>query len=552
MIRIFVLILLLLLLPFSAFADYYQSIQESNGEYTLVLHVDPNQLKFQNADKIYTEIELSDAKAIGKPGDPALPVISRFFNVKATEYMATIAVSDPVVFSGVKVYPIQPDHTENSSKKAFAYNEASYAKDQQPAVSLGELVSIGNGKALAVRVNPFARHGNQLTLFKTIIIRLKPTPTAKSFSQKTDSIAQSLFQSDQQDLLVFTTALKDKSPSSTLFGKVLVLTSDELLADAKAYANFHPFYRMEIVAVKKGITSQEVKQMITERYAQGGLDTVVLYGDESHVPHAFWKSPEGGDTTYDSDSFYQYLDALRPNYTSIAIGRIPAQNHQDAAFYNGKLADYLKNNLTHPTKKVMLIAHREEYPKKYTENQEAIRHLPNPMGFDFHTEYGGLNGTNENVIQEASNRYALINYRGHGSEDSWWSWDKNQQSFGAEQISLLKNTDQNVSVVFNIACLTGAFMSPVRNMSENLIFAENKSPLHRGAVAVLAATAPSYTILNNEFDIHIFQFLEAKKSLPLGHLIALANDRLVLEHLGKMQDNVQMYVLLGDPLITLW
>lgn len=544
MLRILLLILITLFLPLTSYADFYQSIQESNGEYTLTLQIDPSSLKLNRVNEKFTQVELPDAQPIGPAGDPALPAISRFFNVKASEYSATIETSNPVVFPGIKVYPIQPDHKENVRKYPFVYNDKAYAQNQNPSVSLGELVPVGNAQALAVRVNPFARQGDQLILYKTITIHLKPKANATPLLQQNNAkLSTTLFRYHQQNLLISNLKRNLSVPKEP--GVVMVISSQELMDDAQSYASLHPEFKTEVVAIKKGSPFSTVKAMISDRYAKGGLDTVVLYGDELQVPGAKWDG-------HNSDSFYQYLDPTQPYYTQIAIGRIPAQNHNDANFYNNKLAAYLKNSKTRLSKNVMLIAHNEDYPEKYTANQEAIRTAPNPMGFVYNTQYGGANATNDSVIQEASNNYPLINYRGHGDDQSWWSWDKNNDSFDKSQVSLLKNTDDKVSVFFNIACDTGTFESPMRNMSENLLFLENIGSSYRGAIVALGATDPSWTEINNHFDIHLFELMESQKQLPLGHLVALANDKLVLESGGEINDNIKMYVLFGDPLISLW
>lgn len=539
---VLVLSLFAITLPISSFAGFYQSIHESQGEYTLVLHVDPSVLKLKKVEKNFTRVELPDAKAIGTAGDPELPTISRLFDLNASEYTANIEVSNPVVFSGVQVYPIQPDHKENMPKLPFAYSSAAYAKDQAPSVSVGEVASVGNAKAFAIRVNPFARHGDQLTLFQTIVIHLKPTANAKLLFQQERT---SLFHYHQQNLLITNPALSKNVSAPSDVGSVMVLTSAALLADAQAYAALHPEYKMEVVAIQKGAKFNAVKQMISNRYAKGDLDTVVLYGDEKQVPTATWDENK-------SDSFYQYLDSTKPNYTQIAIGRIPVQNHNDAQFYNAKLTAYLGNKNMRTSKNVMLIAHSQGYPDAYTANQEAIRTADNPMGFVYNTQYGGLDATNASVLQEAPNHYALINYRGHGSDQEWWAWDKNGNSFDLSQVSLLKNTDDNVAVFFNIACETGTFESPKRDMAENLIFLKNIGSSYRGAIAVLGSSNDSYTDVNDRFDIHLFDFMEHQAHLPLGHVVALANDKLVLENGGEMVENIKMYVLFGDPLIALW
>lgn len=541
--RLLFIISMVLTFPLTSFADYLQTVNESQGEYVLVLRIDPNNLKLQQLKNNFTKITLTDAHPIGAIGDPSLPVISRLFDVKATEYTATINVADPVVFSNVKVFPIQPDHTENMPAKPFAYNAKVYALDQTPSISLEKLTSIGNGKALTVRVSPFARHGNQLILFKTITIHLKPSLNAKPIAQQDHAVSNTLFNYHQQHLLVTPLQNKDVATPKTL-GTVMVLTNSALFSDAEAYASLHPEYQMEVTTIAEGATFQDVKKIISDRYARGNLDTVVLYGDEAIVAQAKWDD-------YDSDSFYQYLDPANPTYTKIAIGRIPVQNHSDAEFYNAKLAAYLTNHTTHPSKKVMLIAHNQGYPGAYTANQEAIRTAPNPMELVYNTQYGGLNATDASVIKEASNHYALINYRGHGDDEDWWDWDHQSRSFGVDQVNLLNNLNENVTVFFNVACDTGTFETPKRNLAENMIFVPNKGSAYRGGVAVLGASNPSYTDVNDRFDIHLFEFMEKQNNLPLGHVVALANDKLV-EESGDLSDNIKMYVLFGDPLITLW
>jgi hypothetical protein len=235
----------------------------------------------------------------------------------------------------------------------------------------------------------------------------------------------------------------------------------------------------------------------------------------------------------------------------ILIGRVPASTVAEAEAFIQKTSAYeagLSGGAS-KTKNIMLVAHRENYPGKYTANLEGVRTDPNLKNLEFSVQYGGRGAKNQSVIDLTDENFSVINYRGHGSSQSWSGWGSDGSSFGTTQINSLKNSDTKMAVFFNIACSNGAVQSSSKSMAERLLWPQGDNP-NRGAIAVLAATEPSMTAVNHKYNRHLFSHLQTTPSASVGLVNMLAANQLVRDAGGSVPSNNKMYILFGDPLLA--
>ena len=329
---------------------------------------------------------------------------------------------------------------------------------------------------------------------------------------------------------------------------VLIVTTEDLEPEASRLRGLHPDKNFAVKIVTSATTAEQIKGEIAAAYRQTNLEAVIIVGDETKVKYFTWNG-------LPSDSWYAYISG-NDSLADIGLGRIPAANVAEAKLLIDKISSFLaaqKNGYS--TKKIMLAAHAEEYPGKYTANMESVRKGSNPLGLSFNLQYGGKDSTNDSVLARLNDGYAILTYRGHGSAATWSGWGRDGKSFGPAQVSSMENSGSGLTMIFNIACDTGAFHLATRSQSENMVLLEpiakfeNAPPVHRGAIAVLAATKPSYTEINHRFAINLFASIQANPEATIGEISILANNKLITDANGSMNDNTRMYLLFGDPLL---
>ncbi len=313
------------------------------------------------------------------------------------------------------------------------------------------------------------------------------------------------------------------------------------------------------VIAKSSWTATEVKDSIRAEYNRHTppvLRWVLLVGEYNEVPG--YAYPGVGF----SDMWYADLEPVNgDDYFELGIGRFSPSSVDDLA---NQIQKTLKFQIDPPggvwTTKSALAAHSEEYPGKYSACTRGIYHFPYPLyRYDFDTIMGGAGGTNAMVTSAINGGRVVVNYRGHGSQTDWSSWDANGQSWTISHINALNNGDMT-PVVINCCCLNHV-------LSRDSCIGEawlRKYP--GGAVASLGATQASYTIPNHGWDSTLFRCIgdTFTISIPgvrnyicpiwdLGWMLCNANAYIRKYYEGQGgTDNARMYLWLGDPALTVW
>ncbi len=530
---------------------------------TMTMKLDQSDFQLQSFEKsgtVFTQVlrspELGEGTLALIPGEPNVPTVRKLLALKASGvYSVRVEYSNPVSFENITLDPKQANKLERSKDDSFAWNPALYQSMKtlgaDSAVESVATQQMGHLPVLPIDFKSFSYSPSErtLTVYQTATVSIDAV--TKASARKIRDFAKSLSQFDLarlnsavlggEDLLA---AKSNEKMVSIANAKVLVLTSADLKAKAEEFTKLHngDGYSFTIETVQAGVTTEDIKNRITKAHDAEGTSVVIFYADIDVIPLATWND-------YPSDSYYTYLGA--DSLVDILLGRIPAKTAAQATIFNNKVAEFLKNRSSgYSSKKVMLVAHAEQYPGKYTANMEDVRKAANPKGLSYVTEYGGAGAKNKDVLAEANKGYAIINYRGHGSETEWWDWDKESQPFNLDRVNDMSNYGTSLTMIFNIACSTGGIQESYETLSEHMLFVEPKDGANRGAVTVVAATVPSYTEINNRFDKHIFEVIQKTTKASVGQIYAEANDMLVNEGAGQMNDNTQMYLLLGDPLLV--
>ncbi len=490
---------------------------------------------------------LASSVQADKIGQPEIPRIHKWIAIDpSAKYQVVPTFSNPVVYKNVTLYPVQPDTLDNGQKLPFVKAESAYAMDSNEVerVEVGKTIRLGQATLLPVtlipaKYNPAKR---ELTVFQNADVKIvAQNPTDSTVLQT----KLSEFSRKQLSELALNGKQFVTLVSRSRERNYMILYPQKFERYAKKLGDR---YRQEAVLihyseVKQDSKPEDVKKLIQEQYTRTGLDNVLLLGNEKDIPLQKIDGISG-------DFFYSLLSG-DDEISDTAVGRIPATTNSQAELMVNKIIRYKELQAEGKTnKKVMLVAHNEDYPGKYTENQENIKKAANPREFAFTTQYGGAGAKNKDVLDQAKTEYAIINYRGHGSDNSWIEWDSENKSFGFEEVDQMPNEISALSFVFNVACDNGSIQLDTPSLVEKQLFPNEDPTSLKGAVGTFGATEPSYTSVNHDFDLNLFKFLEESDDLSIGNIYTLANNKLTQDAGGKAPENVKMYILFSDPLLA--
>jgi hypothetical protein len=265
-------------------------------------------------------------------------------------------------------------------------------------------------------------------------------------------------------------------------------------------------------------------------------------GDEDEIPLASF----GG--TYGDHWYACTTGGSNPDiYADLSIGRLSGDTTTRISHQVDKILDYEKNPpLGLWLKKTIFVAHRENYPYKYTECKEDIAgNMASWSDWAVHKIYGGAGGeiTNDTVKSAVNGGVHLVNYRGHGDTQEWWSWNTYGESFYTSDVAALTNGDMR-PVVFNIACCNS-------NIRYDC-FSEEWLDIAGGATAALGAVEPSYTYPNHDFDKALYEAIFNLGITDLGGMLYHANSEAIALHGSLGEKNAKMYLWCGDPAMNIW
>jgi hypothetical protein len=501
----------------------------------------------------FSSLSIGEGVDVRNVGSPAIPEIHRLIAVDPDKtYKVEYRVVSRKVVKGVLLAPVQPDSFEDEDAR-FVWNRLDYLRQKVwggQVATVGQVVNVGPVTALPIGISAASYHGPS----RTLTIHQEVEVMISSIDRDPDNYLEpgqklTSFQREQVRGLILNQSQILASVQNAA-DRLLVITSQELLQEARRLEQIHDNsgVTFQFKTVASNTSSATLRRIIQDAYDEGNLDTVLLFGDENIIKLHWWTSYTPGDSKY---TFTEGDDW----YADIAISRIPASNPSEARFLMDKIDRYQQLRQTGiGNKKVMLVAHKESYPGKYTACMERVRQADNPLGLVFSTQYGGDGARSDDVVSEANLGYAIINYRGHGSQTAWSSWDYRSGSFGRTHVGQLLNDEEDMSIFLDITCNNGAIQRTEHSLAENLLFhgsAEGEN-YFRGAVAVLGSTVESQTNTNHKFNEYIFENFQAGEDISLGNVVGLANNRLVRDNGGSLPSNVRMYILFGDGKLEPW
>lgn len=516
---------------------------------------------------IYQELRFPGYASTLEIGKAQMPVISELLGVPGS---ANVSVSVIDVqqenLTGYRVYPFQTPLKENETRVTFDIDHGFYAQNAfypEVQASVGEPGVWRDLRVVNLRVNPltFNPATGEIKACSEITVRIEYTgvsdvnvknapkrPVTDSYDRMYESVV--LNYSYLRDELRNVMELDGDTDAPYDY---LVIADDAYLTNMQAFVNYKNGIGLATVMVpisSVGANYTSIKNYIANEYNTNGISYVLLVGNESDIP---------GYTGYGffSDYYYTLLDGS-DDYAEIAIGRFCVDNA-------GHVDNMVSKSITFEDsppggdwlEKSLLVANWELAPDKYQLCSEEIRtaaDLPD-NNYDvlypnFTTAYGasyangGDEASNADVVNYFNEGFRLVNYRGHGDVTIWWYWNVYGEHFEISDVNAINN-GQYTPVVFSIACLNGDITSSQTTLAETFTQGDD------AAVAILAATDPSYTYPNHDYDkqLYITVFDEGVNAIADASNEASVRTIALWGSLGIT--NARMYLWFGDPSLQL-
>lgn len=536
-------------------ATGYSVRVESFGPGTITLDVSIRDLTYASVmleGQAFHELSLDAAGRAPGIGKPTVPSIGLMIGVPGgtdTAWVESFDVKETAVLSDLRLAPLQKMTVEDAPAPDFAWDAAAYGLDAPHPGYRHEVDPIATWRNFrVVRVHTFPAQYNpvrrelEIATRYTVVVRFDDVQ-----AEPVDTVddGRSAFSEAYDETLVNYYEATDDAPApAPVPDRTRYLF---IVADALAEAIAPLVSEKEVQGVKtevvllstllegEGALTDRIKEAIRLRYEKDAIEYVLLVGEPEDIPLYLW----GGKQ---SDVWYGCL-AGEDSLPEVAVGRMMGKTPEELTVHVEKtLAHHAtvaqENDWRH---RVLLVAHEQQYPKKYTECLDSVVSAEYRTDkVEFNKLYGGENATNEQVVEQINRGVGIVNYRGHGTEERWHEW--NHHDFRVDE-SPLTNADK-LPVIFSIACLNSAFQSEQATMAEHWVhFAGG------GAVGVLGATQPSYTLVNHDFNRYLFQALLTEGVQEIGMLINRANAKLFNQY-GEDNmalANMRMYTWLGDP-----
>ncbi|MBN2174693.1 MAG: PKD domain-containing protein [Bacteroidales bacterium] len=517
----------------------------------------------------FQRIELLEEKTTKDVGRPELPMLNAVIGVPGSKLArVNILEMETMVLDNYLIFPFQKPTTDNPGGNPGDFSiDQDFYNSQKPypgnQIYLDRPGIWRDVKITGLHVIPFDYNPSTKKLEVITSIKLEIEfygVDAELSLNKSKEVSPTFYKMYETSILNFASmgySMKYKSSDDI---KYLIITNTNALDAIQPLVDWknQQGFRVEVRTMETGFTTpQNFKDYIEQLYDNDGLEYVLMVGDAypnggnsggpDEVP-MYWWAPSGEDPSY-SDSWYTCLDGPDDHYADLAIGRFVYDNTDELELQIQKTMDHYFNpdSETNWAENSILIAHKEEYPGKYTQCCEEIRTYPYPLQIPiFEAAYGGAGYSNTQVVNYVNaNSCGIFNYRGHGSQTELWEWCP-QGSFTATHVNQLTNEDR-LFVFFDVCCDN---MDIVAYNGNCLCESFMKSPV--ASVAVNGAIIPSYTIPNHDYDKEMYKAVFEEGIYNIGYITNFANVTVLNVHGDLGRSNVRTYLWLGDASLEPW
>ncbi|MBI5537465.1 MAG: hypothetical protein HY898_32380 [Deltaproteobacteria bacterium] len=506
--------------------------------------------------KTYQKLNLPGAGSTRELGRPAVPVVSFLLGLPPGTDTAWIEGYNPIETQRadkITLIPAQATSVEDAPKPDFVVDTAFYGTDAaypNTAYSVDPVSTWRNYRVVRVTVNPFQYNPSRKQLDVSTRVQLS-VRFADNKSEPKDTVDEgesSMAQAYGSGMVNYPEAAAATGPKKDEPDRVryLVIAADALVDSIKPLVDLKNTQGLKTEVVKLsevGAEPDKIKARIDAAYKASAIEYALLVGDVADLPmYVYPADPNNWNSSPLPSDYWYGLLAGDDLLAEVSIGRISAKTPEEAALHVSKTVAYETGDVGADwRKKIALVVHEQDYPRKYTECAESVRTKRYKPGLiDFQKIYGGEHATTEQLLESINGGLGILAYRGHGSETAWYEW--NGKDFGGADPGI-KNGAMT-PVVFSMACLNMKLSNDTPSNAEQWVLNPNG-----GAVAFFGATEPSWTIPNHDFMKYLFNGVLDEGITAIGPLTNRARAALLAQYGGKddAAENAKMYLWLGDP-----
>lgn len=467
----------------------------SDHKQDLTFELQINQLNLKNIDidgQTYQTISANNLSEMMLKGQPDVPKMAFSIKIPDQLWLNRFEILDQkfVEYENINLAPSKGIvyRNENPSdlpfiKGAAYFEDAFFPKNM---VQLGSPYIVRDCRGESVQVHPIQYNPVTKTLrvytylkiktYSNLEVGINPIKSSRK-NPKIDSefskLYQKLFINYNSDMRY--TALEDQ-------GNLLIITHSDFTAELKSFVNWkrQRGISTEVVELSTtGTTANEIKSYIETYYNDNGLTYVILIGDNTHIPSL---SSNG-----DSDQAYAQISG-DDHYPELIIGRFSVETLGDITTMVDKAIWYEKEVTTADSwlESATGIASNEggsssDDGETDQEHMENIRTKLTNYGYTTVDQgYDNLNITSSQLEGFINEGRGLINYVGHGADNSWVT-----TGFSSSDVDGLSN-ENKLPFIFDVACVNGNFHNQTC-FAEAWTRANNGGKL-TGAVAIIAST----------------------------------------------------------------
>lgn len=325
-------------------------------------------------------------------------------------------------------------------------------------------------------------------------------------------------------------------------GLVVATVDVQDIYDEFSYGDFTPFAIRDFIAyAKKHWAKPSPRFVLLVGDATYDYRDYRGKGERSYVPTYMADTKPHGEVA--SDSFFACVegDDLVPD---IAIGRLSARTPEDVTAAAARITAYAEGASSGDWQRRALLVADDDDPL-FEQDCDRLAALFEDAGLQvtklYLREQPSVKKMTAALIRHLTDGNLFTVYVGHGEPRSW----AHERILQADQVEKLQD-GKGFTFVTTFTCLDGAFqMMPEPCMAESFM-----EPPVGGAIACFSPTGLGYPDQHDVLAQALFGNLLKNSGQTIGEAVMQA-EREALAKRPDLDAIVQMYILFGDPALTL-
>jgi len=462
-------------------------------------------LKDFSYDKVITpwgEAQIVKAENITpvlKKGAPDVPKFAVSVLIPDRAKMDVQIVSSSYIdYPNIELAPSKGTLTRNVNPQTIPYEKGTeYSINNFFPGKLAELREpyiLRDYRGQTVLVYPFQYNPitKTLRIYSEIILKV-----FQSGNDGINSIARTAYPEkiDKEFSYIYQNHFLNRTPSPDYtplaeYGNMLIICYGPYMSVMQPFIDWKnrmgiPVTMVDVATV--GGSASAIQSYVQNFYNTNGLSFLLLVGDAAQVPAM--SLPTG-----DSDVGYGYIVGS-DRYPDILVGRFSAESTAHVITQADRVIRYEK----YPQPGALWYKNGigigsdqgpgddNEYDYQHIRNlrTQLMAYTYSSVDEIYDGSQGGMdasgNPSASNVSTAVGNGASIINYCGHGSQNSWGT-----TGFSSSEVDALNNTDE-YPFIFSVACVNGDFVNGTC-FAESWLRATDNSGAPAGAIAAIMST----------------------------------------------------------------